>query len=50
MAAELGIVRSNAVPDLEVSHLGADGSDNADCLVARDQGELGDEFALVDML
>lgn len=50
MAAQLGVICHNAVANLEANHLGTDGSDDADGLVAGDQGELGDELPLVDVL
>lgn len=48
VAARLGAVGGDAVADLESRHLGAHGSHDADGLVARDQGELGDELAFMD--
>lgn len=50
MAAQLGIICHDAVADLEAYRLWADGSDDADGLVARDQGELRDELPFMDML
>lgn len=50
VAAQFRVVRRHAVADLECRHLGPDGGDDTHGFVARDEGELGDKLALVDVL
>ena len=50
MVAKLRVVCCDAVTDLEAHYPGADGSHDSDSFVAWDEGELGDEFAFVDVL
>lgn len=50
MATQLGVIRNYAVANLEAHHLRAHGSDDANGLVAGDEGELGNELSLMDVL
>jgi hypothetical protein len=47
--AELGVVGDDSLADVEALDGRADGGDDADGLVAGNQGELGEEFAFVDV-
>jgi hypothetical protein len=49
LTAELRVIGNNPFTDLEAFDLGSDGSDNTNSLMARNQGELGNEFTLVDV-
>ena len=48
--AQLGVIRGHPIADLEPRYLWAHGGNDANRLVAWDQGELGDEFAFVNVL
>lgn len=50
VVAQLRDVGRDAITNLEVGHLGADGGHHADGLMARDERKLGDELALMDVL
>lgn len=50
LVAQLAVVGGDTVANLEALDILADGRNDANCLVARYQGELGDELALVDVL
>jgi hypothetical protein len=48
-AAELRVIGNNTISKLKALDLGAEGSHNTNDLVARDERELGNELALVDV-
>jgi len=50
VAAQLRVVCRDAVSNLERGHLGTNSRDDADSFMARDQRELGDKLAFVDVL
>ncbi len=50
VVAQLRVVCCDTVTDLEAHHPGAHSSHDADRFVAWNQGELGDEFAFVNVL
>jgi hypothetical protein len=50
VAAQLRVVCRDAVAELEVGHVGAHGDHHAHGFMARDERELGDKLAFVDVL
>ncbi len=50
MAAELSVVSGDAVANFEVGNLRSDSGDNSHGFVSGNQGKLGNELALVNML
>jgi hypothetical protein len=50
VTAQFRVVCRDAVAELEVRHFGAHGDHHTDGFMARDERELGDELALVDVL
>lgn len=50
MTTQLRVIGSHAVSDIKIRHLDSPGHDDADCLVAWYNWELGDEFAFVNVL
>jgi hypothetical protein len=49
LAAKLRVIGNNTLTNLEALDLGTDSCDDANSFMARNQGELGNEFTLVDV-